>query len=392
MQSIKYNPWLIIVLLGSYTLVGMGVDLIAPALPAMSHDLGISKVFIKNLISIYLVGYAVGNFVFGVVTDSFGRQKLMYVSLGLYTLVSLWIAIFPAEFSMLVGRCLQGFTIAGFAVLTRAILADVLSHEKLISILVVMATMWGLGPVLGPAIGGYLQSYFGWEACFYFYAAYSALILIALLFLLPETHFKHRAFNVTTIKASLVEVLSNRQFIGFTLMMGLSYALLIGFNTAGPFFIQSVLGKSPIFFGHLAMMLGVCFLLGTIVCRKVIKRFAVSNIQLVAIAVTMVLSLAAILLGQIYPKNLTLLVAISAWVFFVTGIIFPSAMSRGVALMRHTAGSASAIMNLGNVMITSSVAAMMSVIVAGSVNPIIGLYCVAIIGCAIVWFFCRAND
>jgi MFS family permease len=81
----KFSPrrvnLILLILLLLYPLIGMGIDLIAPSLPAISHDLGVSSTISKNLITLYLFGYAAGNFLIGFLSDTLGRRKLLMVSL-----------------------------------------------------------------------------------------------------------------------------------------------------------------------------------------------------------------------------------------------------------------------------------------------------------------------
>lgn len=84
--------------------------------------------------------------------------------------------------------------------LARSICSDVLKPEKLARMGMVIGTMWGLGPVLGPIIGGYLQYYFGWTAGFYFFAIVELIEFIAVFLIVPETHFNRHPLNIQTIK------------------------------------------------------------------------------------------------------------------------------------------------------------------------------------------------
>ena len=88
-------------------------------------------------------------------------------------LASLAPVVFPSIQVLLIARFLQGVTIGAAAVITRAVYSDILPPEKLIRLGPLLATMWGIGPIIGPMIGGYLQFYFGWQAGFCFFAVIS---------------------------------------------------------------------------------------------------------------------------------------------------------------------------------------------------------------------------
>jgi MFS family permease len=107
---------ILIAILSLYPLVGMGIDLIAPSLPAISHDLNTSDSFSKNLITLYLLSYMLGNFLIGFVSDALGRRKPMLFGFLIFMIVSILPAILSAPLLLLIVRFLQGFTIAAFAV------------------------------------------------------------------------------------------------------------------------------------------------------------------------------------------------------------------------------------------------------------------------------------
>src|SRR4051794_25876643 len=84
----KHINQIILVVISMFPLLGMGVDLIAPSLPAISHSLHISNTVAKNLISIYLLGMALGNFIVGFLSDALGRRKLIVSGFLIFMLAS----------------------------------------------------------------------------------------------------------------------------------------------------------------------------------------------------------------------------------------------------------------------------------------------------------------
>lgn len=173
----------------------------------------------------------------------------------------------------------------------RAIFSDVLDTKQIMRAAAMMATMWGIGPVIGPVIGGYLQFYFNWQACFYFFAAFGLIAFITVLFVIPETHFDRHPLNFTLIKNNFKTIVTHRTFMGLVTLMGLFYSLLIVFNTLGPFLIQTELGHTSIYFGRAALLMGVCFLIGTTTCRRLVKTFLPENILSIATPILFLFSL-----------------------------------------------------------------------------------------------------
>jgi MFS transporter, DHA1 family, multidrug resistance protein len=339
-------------LLFLFPIFGMCVDLVAPSLPAISSSLHVSASTAKNVISLYLLGYAFGNFFTGFLADSWGRQKMLRVGLFGFVIASL-IPVFSHSIDLLfLSRVLQGITIGAVSVLARAMFSDVLPTEKLTSLGTVIGTMWGLGPILGPVIGGYLQFYFNWQAGFVFFALISLIALIAVWIVIPETHFNRHPLKINTIKKNSREVVSHRLFMALVILMGFAYSLLIAFNTAGPFLIQSVLHHSPVFFGHVALCIGVVFLASTLTCRHLLKKHKAENLLFYAIIISFFIAALSVALSFLFEQSTLFVVIFSALMFFSCGFIFPMSMGRGLSLFRHIAGTATAYMYLIQILMT----------------------------------------
>src|SRR3990167_5437407 len=333
-------------------IIGMCIDLVAPSLPAIAANLHISAEVSKNLISIYLLGFALGNFFTGFLADAYGRQRLIRLSLFAFMIASVLPALFPHIAMLLIARFLQGYTIGAVSVLLRAVCADVLEPDQLTRTGPWFGTMWGLGPVFGPILGGYLQTYYGWQAGFYFFAFIAFIALAVVYFILPETHQHQHPLKITTIKKNMVIILKNPQFIGIITMIGLSYSLIVIFNVSGPFLIQSEFHHSPLFFGHVALWLGVVYLLTSLLARYLVHRFELSKLWLITIHVTFCVGILLLIISYYFSKSVIATSIMSAFMFLVCGLLVPMSIGKGLSIFRDMAGTATAVMYLVNISIT----------------------------------------
>lgn len=365
---------IVAVLLFVSPLIGMVVDLIAPSLPAITSALKVSASSAKNIIAIYLLGYALGNFISGFLADAFGRRQLLRGGLLGFALSSVLPVLFPNIETILIVRLIQGLAIGTVSVVVRSIYADILTPDQLVRFGVVLATMWGLGPVIGPAIGGYLQTYFGWQSGFFFFFCVSLLLLIAIFIVVPETYHQRRALNFRIAKNNILEVISHRSFISLSVMMGLSYSLLIVFNTVAPFLIQTRLHYSPVFYGQMALILGIVFLIATTLCRFLLKHFTMEQLLLSAVTLFFGIALLMTLLSYSFHFEIQWIIAGSALMFIGCGFIFPLSMGKGMSLFRHIAGTATAVMFLINILLTSLSAFFLSFITVKSAFSLMLIY------------------
>ncbi|QEL55173.1 Bcr/CflA family efflux MFS transporter [Chromobacterium paludis] len=372
---------LLAVLLLLMPLFGMAVDLVAPSLPAMAAMLGESNGAIQNLISLYLLGYALGNFVSGFLTDAWGRRKLLLGGMAGFALISLlplWLPTLPA---LLATRFVQGLMVGTISVVARSVYPDVLAPQELVRVGVIAGSMFGLGPIIGPVLGGYLQVYAGWQACFVFFSASMVLMWALVACYVPETHFNRHPLNLPTIRRNLAEVLRHRHFMGMVVLMGAIYSMSIAFNTVGPFIIQTGWHYSPIVFGHIAFGLGLVFLLATFLCRYLLTRHPVAGVQQGMTRLLLAVTLAGLALSQHWPDSLALLCAISALMFFGQGMLFPMSMGRGLSLFRHIAGTATAVMYLINILMTSVTSFLLSLLSVHDAPALLAVYLILALIC-----------
>ena len=365
MPEKKVNSIILTILL-LYPLVGIGIDLITPSLPSICVGLQISPMMSKNLITIFLISYAISNLVCGFLSDAIGRRKLLLGGLLLFTIASLLPPLFPSYSVLFFGRLLQGVAIGAFASIARAVLSDIVPEARLRKTFAWLATMWGIGPIIGPIIGGYLQHYFGWQSCFYFFALVSAIGFLVMFFTLTETIATIKPFDMRVILSNFKTITSNPAFISIVSLMGAAYSLLIVFNTLGPFVIQSELHKSSIYFGDFALLMGCVFLMGTIICRHLVQNHSSEAILRVGTLLGVITVLLSLAIAQFCTVNVILIGIPSALLFLLTGIMYPTAMGMGVSLFRNLAGDASAIMNFINVGIVTTISFCMSLIDKGS--------------------------
>lgn len=369
-QNTQLITWTLLFLM---PIVGMAVDLIAPSLPSISQDLHVADSLTKNMISLYILGYACGGFFSGFLSDAWGRKILLRGNLLAFTFFSILPILWPKIGILLAVRLLQGITIGASAVLARTILADILHPDKLTKIGATLGVMWGIGPVIGPIIGSYLQFYFGWQACFYFFAITVLVELIFVWVIVPETLRHYHPLQLNVIAKNSREILANRMFVGIIILMGLMYSLAASFNTICPYIIQNVLHHSTIFYGRVALFLGVVYLLSSLACRYALQKFTVEQLFFVVVNLFFIVAAVNLIISYFYPYSLTLIIVASTLMFFMCAFVYPLAMGKGMSLFRHIAGTASALM-FSNVVISSFICFCLSLIKLNNIIPIMWVY------------------
>jgi MFS transporter, DHA1 family, multidrug resistance protein len=187
-------------------LTGLGplsMDMYLPSLPAIGEALHASTAQVQLTISSYLLGFAVGQILYGPISDRFGRRPVILAALILYGIGSVFCAVTQSIETLTAVRFVQALGGAGAIVLARAVVRDLYSGVRAGRELSLMGSITAFAPIVAPAIGGVLQIAFGWRASFVLLVIFALCAGAAAARLLPET-LKERApgpFSFSTMAA-----------------------------------------------------------------------------------------------------------------------------------------------------------------------------------------------
>jgi DHA1 family bicyclomycin/chloramphenicol resistance-like MFS transporter len=151
------------VVLALLTALGpLSTDMYLPSLPAIRADLGATTGGTQLTLSVFLLGFAVGQFAYGPVSDRIGRRPVLLFGLALFTLASLACTVAPSIETLVAARFVQAVGASGPIVLGRAMVRDLYGGARAGRELSRMGTIMGVVPAAAPTLGGLLEEAFGW--------------------------------------------------------------------------------------------------------------------------------------------------------------------------------------------------------------------------------------
>ena len=161
-------------------MAALAIDAMLPALAEIGNDLGVVRENNRQLvISALFLGFALGQIVYGPLSDRFGRKPGMYVGLGLFVLgcvLSMAAWSYPA---MLAGRFLQGIGAAGPRIVCLALVRDRYEGREMARVMSFIFAVFVIVPTIAPALGQVILLVSGWRAIF------GALLVFAMAALFP---------------------------------------------------------------------------------------------------------------------------------------------------------------------------------------------------------------
>ena len=329
---------------------GFAIDIYVPSLPIITKYFNVSAGITQITVTVFLIAYGISQFIAGNFLDAYGRRKITLISLILFSLFSLLIPFSPSIAIVLLLRFLQGLCVGFFAVAKRAIFLDLFNGDKLHIILAYMTVAWSIGPIIAPGIGGYLQTYFGWQACFYFLAAYTFSLAILEFFFVPETIRQKNPLIVKSIINTYTFIFSHTKFSLALFGLGFAYAMVILFHLLGSFLIQNQLGYSALEYGNFAVIMGLAWMIGGIINRNLIR---IDMLLKIKYAIFMVIIIGLIMFGLgLATLNLYSILIPAFITHIMAGLIFNNYFSFCLAMFPQYAGLAAGITGSGAYMIT----------------------------------------
>ncbi|WP_442576494.1 multidrug effflux MFS transporter [Microbacterium sp. F51-2R] len=225
----------------------ISMDLYLPALPALTAELGAVTSVAQLTVTACLIGLAAGQLVAGPVSDRFGRRGILVIGVVAYIATSALCALSPSIELLVLARLVQGLAGGVGIVIATAAGRDVLSGAALIRFYGSLTVVGGFAAIVGPLLGGLLNTVTDWRGLFVFLAVIGAVILLVVLRMFPETLPADRrtsgGFGQTL--RDYRTLLRDRTYLGAVLNQGFLYAALFAYLAGSTFVLQDIYGLTP---------------------------------------------------------------------------------------------------------------------------------------------------
>jgi len=242
--SPRHSSFLPLLIAGLATIGPFSIDTYLPSFPAMADALGTTQLHVQQTLTAYLLPYAGMMLFHGAVSDSFGRRGPILAGVAGFALASVGCALAPSIGALLFFRALQGLLAGVGMVIGRAIIRDCYQGHEAQRLMAQVLMIFAIAPAVAPIIGGWLQTWFGWRANFWFLAGLGIVLFVACLRLLPETHPPHarHPFAPRPLLAAYRHVGMNGRFLLLAGAAAISFSGFFIYVLSAPVFIYRHLG------------------------------------------------------------------------------------------------------------------------------------------------------
>ena len=267
--------WLLVLVTFSGTLA---MHMFVPALTVAAQALHVDAATIRMTISVYIFGLAVGQLVYGPLSDVFGRRPTLLVGLALYTAGGLAATLAPNVGVLIAARLVQAAGGCAGLLLGRAIVRDTAESNDAVRRLALMSLMTMVGPGLAPMVGGLLAGALGWRSIFVVLTALGLVNFTISWRLLPETGKPGGRISSASVARDYRSLLGSPRFVGFSLGGGCATTAFYGFIAAAPFIFINELHRPLHEVGLYLGLLIVGVSIGNILASRLIGRFSIERL------------------------------------------------------------------------------------------------------------------
>lgn len=370
----------------------LSIDMYLASLPDIARTLDAPTASVQLTVSSYLIGFAVGQVIYGPLSDRHGRRPVLLAALAFYTAGALVCAATQSIDTLIAARFLQAIGGSGAIVISRAMVRDIHSGVHAGRELSLMGSISGFSPIVAPMFGGILQTAFGWRANFIAMSVAAVIALAVVGQLLPETLRKRvsEPISLASLSRGYGLVLSHLPFLAYLCILTVSYAGLFAWIAGGSFVLQGVYGLSAFAFGFTFASGSAGYFVGATLASRLVVRLGLDRTMGLGVTALAAggLIMAGVVATQIHAA-IWLMVGV-AFYFAGLGLSMPQAMAGALTPFSERAGTASSLMGFTQQTVAAIVTAVVGAFLGGSSAwPVAGV--VVAMGCLafLLWALTR---
>lgn len=318
-------------------LVGLGMDLYTPSLPAITRYFHVTDFQAKLTIILYIAAFGVTQPLVGIVSDQMERKYFIAIALMGYV-VSALLSVFAPSIQFLYAlRIINSICATSIAVVIKSVILDHFSGKMLAKANNYFTLSWSVTPMIAPVIGGYLQHYFDWKANFIFMGL-CPLLVLPLCFTVFKNHPKRitekRQVSVQEVMRKWKILFSDRFFVAAIIILAVENGILFLYYTAAPFIIQQNLQFNAAQYGNVMLFAGASYVVGNLINDRLLNYFTVEKITAMGLIVSLVIPIIPIAMmsfSRNHALNIYIVTLPIFIVFMCDGLIFSNIATKSLS-------------------------------------------------------------
>lgn len=351
------SPALLITLGLLSAVAPFATDLYLSAMPQIVDDLSTTTSGAQLSLTAFLIGAAVGQLIFGPLSDRIGRRRPLLIGTVLYLAASIGAALAPSLVMLVIFRLIQGLSGAAGMVIGRAVVTDSYRGTQAAQAMSLMMMVGGIAPVLAPFAGSLLADPIGWRGLLWVVAALGLIALVCILAFIRETHPRFTGKDATSdasvdttdttntdsATGNTGSGLTSRAFIAPVLAFSFGFATMMAYISASPFLYQKYMGMGTVSYGLAFALNALALMALSIVSSKLAVRFRIRNLTRIGLGINLA---GAVLFGLMVMVDAPATSLMIPLVIIVgsLGLVMGNATSLALSAVPKASGTGSAVL------------------------------------------------
>ncbi|HVZ13649.1 MAG TPA: multidrug effflux MFS transporter [Bauldia sp.] len=371
------------IVLGLLTAVGpFAIDMYLPALPAIANDFHVSPAAAQGSILAFFLAIALGQIVYGPISDSYGRKRPLYFGLALYVVGTIACSLAPSIEWLIAARFIQGIGACAGGTIPSAIVRDLHTGHEAARLMSLIMLVFSVSPMLAPLTGSLVVQFGTWREIFLIIAVLGLASLAVGIFWLRETRppGQRVPFHAGEIARNYLALFRDRHYLGVVFIGAFGVSSFFAYLAGSSFIYIDHFGLTPTQFSFAFSINAIAFIGMAQFAGYFGKRFGLPLVINVALAFYLLVTLILLVLILLGVDNVFVFIGFLFVAFGSMGLVIPSTAPLALQEYGETAGTASALMGTLQLVVAAVVIGIVSAF-SGALPMV-----VAMVACAVVAF------
>ncbi|KLV07078.1 transporter [Photobacterium aquae] len=339
----------------------LATDMYLPAFEIIREDFNTSQSLIGLTLSIFLLGMALGQLVYGPLSDRVGRIKVLLGGMVLFSAASVLCSFAPNVEIMLFARFLQALGACSATVIWQAVVVDRYEGKVSERVFATIMPLVALSPALAPLAGAMLEHQFGWRSIFIALVAFGVILAVMTLKEPESANLEKKQDKLSVqLRRDYKQILGSKKFMGNMIIFAACSAAFFAYLTGSPF-VMAAMGYSGADIGLSYAPQTVAFIVGGYGCRTLLNKYDsqkllpwILKLFFASVAVMFMISI------QTEPKTIWPILIPFCFLAVANGAIYPIIISKALEDFKNCSATAAGLLNFLQTMVCFAASGLVS--------------------------------
>ncbi len=369
-------------------LMPLSVDGSVALMPAVATYFSAGIEPVQMSLSSLVLGVAVGQLVYGPLSDRYGRKPIILFGILCYSLFAAICSQAPNVESLIFLRFLQGFFACSGVIVARAVIRDLFDREAGARLFALIMGIHGIMPTIAPAVSGWMTEEFGWQSVFWAMSLFGMLTGLAILLGLSETNSQKnpKALNLKSMVCNFGEIINNRNFRSHAVCASFMYGALMAYYAGAPVCLIEYLGLTPKVVGMVMAVPMVFYCIAQITVARFVHVVGIQQLIRVGTCIGSLASAALLLFVLCGQINVYTLMGPIVVILVALAFVVPSTTAGAMSPFAKIAGAASSLLGFIQFLAAAGGMFLIAVLNDGTPLPMAGVIFVCAVGAFVSYF------